>query len=285
MIRQCNKRNFLVTLTMKHYLILTYLTSSSCHQVDLEAKILNIGFNLPHPPIYGNPGQYANPGARNERILSTGPPWLARIGLLDLEKSGPLYLDSCFYETVRNFQILFFSSFSKLGAFPLCFIHLCTGLGTLGSRDFPDQPIKLKQLLCWKQSILGSVVPLAMFYFFRPTLNTRCLAQMLRCLSLLTHLYYYASNVDILRSADISTFSFGPSIDCIGIVSSPLSLIIRNRDILLSSKRNTFANRCWVFFHFVTDKLLANFATFLQIVVWISHPWSIGPYWPGTTKY
>ena len=57
---------------MKHYLILTYLTSSSCHQVDLEAKILNIGFNLPHPPIYGNPGQYANPGARNERILSTG---------------------------------------------------------------------------------------------------------------------------------------------------------------------------------------------------------------------
>ena len=145
--------------------------------------------------------------------------------------------------------------------------------------------IKLKQLLCWKQSILGSVVPLAMFYFFRPTLNTRCLAQMLRCLSLLTHLYHYASHVDILRSADISTFLFEPTVDCIWIVSSPLSLIIRNRDILLSSKRNTFANRCWVFFHFVTDKLLANFATFLQIVVWISHPWSIGPYWPGTTKY
>ena len=61
---------------MKHYLILTYLTSSSCHQVDLEAKILNIGFNLPHPPIYGNPGQYANAGAIKKRAHTVYRPTL-----------------------------------------------------------------------------------------------------------------------------------------------------------------------------------------------------------------
>ena len=98
---------------------------------------------------------------------------------------------------------------------------------------------------------------------------------MLRCLSLLTHLYYYASHVDILRSADTSTFSFGPTIDCIWIVSSPLILIIRSRDILLSYKINSFANSCWGCFLFILS--LTNFwqivipdlhKIILQIVVW-----------------
>ena len=137
------------------------------------------------------------------------------------------------------------------------------GLGRLGRRDFPDQPIKLKQLLCWKQSILGSVVPLAMFYFFCPTFNTTCLAQMLRCLSLLTHLYHYASHVDILRSADISTFSFGPTIDCIWIVSSPLILIIRNRDILQVQKETLLQIDVGCIFILS----LTNFWQILQIVI------------------
>ena len=154
------------------------------------------------------------------------------------------------------------------------------GLGRLGRRYFPDQ-IKavtlFKAVNPWVRCAFGNVL------LSRPTINTMRLAQMLRCLSLLTHLYYYASHVDILRSADTSTFSFRPTIDCIWIVSSPLILIIRNRDILQVLKETLLQIDVGCIFILSLTNFRQILQPFLQIDVWdqfahLSRPWSIGPY-------